>query len=81
VERPELEHAGVVKIVESALTAGERYKNVVDFGKALVGIYANPPVEKRPTPTRLYVVVGLVSLSALALVGVAGFLLLTAFRA
>ncbi len=76
VERPELEHAGVVKAVEQSLALTGRFGNAVDFGKALKTIYSDPPREKRPVPTRFYVVLGIVAVVLLIVLGIAGFLVL-----
>jgi serine/threonine protein kinase len=76
VGRPELEHAGVVKVVEQSLAAQNRFGSVTDLGKALVNIYSRPPVEKRPLPTRTKVVgIGLAIL-ALIILGIGAFLLI-----
>jgi len=76
VERPELEHAGVIKAVDQSLALSGRFNNASDFGKALVSIYSEPPREKRPVPTRFYVVLAIVAIILLVVLGVAGFLLL-----
>jgi hypothetical protein len=76
VGRPELEHAGVVKIVEQSLAAQGRFNSVTDLGKALVGIYSRPPVEKRPLPTRTYVIGALLAIVALIILGIGAFLLI-----
>ena len=56
VQRPELEHAGVVKIVDQSLGQAGRFKDAAEMSKALRAIYAEAPPEKRSTPTRTYVV-------------------------
>ena len=76
VERPELEHAGIVKLIEQSLATQGRINNVTDLGKALVGIYSRPPVEKRPLPTRTYVVGAVLAIISLGALGVGGYLLL-----
>ena len=55
VGRPELESAGVVKVLERATARTGRYNNVVELGNALTAIYGRAPAEKRPVPRRLIV--------------------------
>ena len=76
VERPELEHAGVVKVVEQALAATGRYNNVIELAKALIAIYGRPPAEKRPYPRRMYVLLISLAVLLVATLGVAAFILL-----
>ncbi len=76
VDRAELEHAGVVKIVEQALAPTNRYNSVVDMAKALVAIYSTPPKEKRPLPTRTKVILTILGLLFLVVLGIVAFLLI-----
>lgn len=76
VQRPELEHAGVVKVVDQSLAAASRFKDVTEMAKELVKIYSRAPAEKRPTPTRTYVLTGFLAIMLLGTLGVAVFLLL-----
>lgn len=76
VQRPELEHAGVVKIVEQALAAAGRYNTVNELASALIRIYGHPPAEKRPYPRRMYVLLITLAIISLAILGVAAFILL-----
>jgi serine/threonine protein kinase len=77
VKRPELEYAGVVKIVEraSAANASDRYASVLELADALAAIYSRAPAERRPVPRRLYVLIGTLVLLSLIVLGVAAFLL------
>jgi hypothetical protein len=65
--RPELSRAGVVTIIEKAISARERFASVLDIQKGLLGIYGEPPPEKRAVPIRLYILLGIIGL---ALIGV-----------
>jgi len=76
VERPELEHAGVVKVVEQSIAPTGRFNTVTEMANALIAIYSRPPVEKRPYPRRTYVIVILLAIVLLVLVGVALFILI-----
>ena len=58
VERPELEQAGVVKVVQQAIGVSERYPDLGDLGQALAAIYTAPPREKRSLPTRTRLLIG-----------------------
>jgi hypothetical protein len=53
--RPELNQAGVVSVVESAIGTRERAASVSAVQSALAGIYGNPPPEKRRMPIRSYI--------------------------
>jgi serine/threonine protein kinase len=77
VGRPELEQAGVVKIVERALApnAGDRYNSVIEFADALTAIYSVAPAEKRPVPRRLYALVGCLLFALLAVLAIGAFVL------
>jgi serine/threonine protein kinase len=75
VERPELESAGVVKVVDQTIALSDRHRHVIDFGKALVSIYGQPPREKRPWPGRFWAVMIILGIILLALLIVAIFLL------
>jgi len=68
VDRPELESAGVIKILERAVAPTGRYKNSLELAQALAAVYGRAPAERRPTPSRLYVLVGAVVTVLLALV-------------
>jgi hypothetical protein len=72
LERPELV---VQKAVDQAIALSGRYNHVLDFGKELVDKYGQPPREKRPIPIRLYVLLGLLAVVFLALLIIAGVLL------
>jgi len=61
VDRPELESAGVIKILERAVAPTGRYKHALDFAQALAAVYGRAPAERRPAPSRLYVLVGVVA--------------------
>ena len=74
--RPELEQSGVAKVLEQAISPGNRYSNVVEFSKELQGIYSSPPAEKRKIPTRLYVLLGAVALILVSLGVIAALTLL-----
>jgi serine/threonine protein kinase len=76
VGRPELEQAGVVKIVERALAPSGRFNNVLEMAGALKAIYGAPPPEKRPAPSRLYWLIGILAVILLGVAGVAGYVLL-----
>ena len=52
VGRPELEYAGVVKVLDRAVAPASRYSSVVELGSALAAIYGWPPREKRPRPLK-----------------------------
>jgi uncharacterized BrkB/YihY/UPF0761 family membrane protein len=82
VRRPELEYAGVVKIVEraSAANASDRYASVVELADALAAIYSRAPAERRPVPRRLYVLIGSMILLALIILGVAAYVLVQVLR-
>ena len=75
VERPELESAGIIKVVDRAIAPVERYTNVLELAEALIAIYGTPPVLKQPVPRRLYVL----GVILLALAAVAAFALLSVF--
>ncbi len=75
--RPELDAAGVVKIVERAISPTERYRHVLELAAALVGVYGHPPKERRPRPRRFYAVVIPLLLVALAVGGVALYLVIS----
>jgi serine/threonine-protein kinase len=78
VERPELEAAGVVKVVEQAVGRTGRYNNVVELGEALEAIYGHPPVEKRPVPGKTYTLATILGLLLLITAGVAAFVVISA---
>jgi serine/threonine protein kinase len=59
VDRPELESAGVIKIIDRSLAPSDRYSNVLELANALIAIYGRPPTEKQRIPARLYVLVGI----------------------
>lgn len=75
VGRPELQQAGVVKIVERAIAPAGRFNHIIELSDALAKIYSAPPPEKRPVPQRTYVLASLIGLIFLIAVGVAGFFL------
>lgn len=76
VERPELERAGVVKIVQQALAPTGRYTTVQEFARAIEAVYAAPPPERRPYPRRMYVLMGMLGTLLGAVLCAAVFLLL-----
>ncbi|MBM4423807.1 MAG: hypothetical protein FJ030_10490 [Chloroflexi bacterium] len=76
VERPELEHAGVVKIVEQAIAPSGRYRNVTELANALAAVYSRPPAEKRPVPRRLYVLIVIFGIVLLAVLGIGAYILI-----
>lgn len=69
VERPELQTAGVLKIVERAVAPANRYKNARELASALAAVYGRQPVEKVPLPRRSYLLAG--TLGTLLIVTVA----------
>jgi serine/threonine protein kinase len=69
LDRPELQAAGVVKIVERAVAPANRYKTAKELANALAAVYGRQPTEKRPVPRRTYLLVG--TLGILLLVTVA----------
>ncbi len=75
VERPELEGAGVVKIVERATALTDRFPNILEFARALLAIYGPQPKEVRPLPIRTYLVLALVVVLLLIVLGIAAYLL------
>jgi hypothetical protein len=81
VGRPELETAGVIGVVDKATAPSGRYNTVGELGSVLAGIYGHPPPEKRPAPTRLYVLLSLIALVFLIIAGVALYYLLGALAA
>jgi serine/threonine protein kinase len=58
VERPELEQAGVVNIVQRAIAPTGRFNTVGELAQAIEKVYAAPPRERRPYPRRTYVLAG-----------------------
>lgn len=81
VGRPELETAGVIGVVDKATAPSGRYNTVAEFGSVLAGIYGRPPPEKRPAPTRLYVLLSIIALVFLVVAGVAAYYLIGALSA
>jgi hypothetical protein len=75
VERPELEQAGVVKIVQQAIAPLGRYAAVNDLARALEAVYAAPPAERRPLPRRTYVLLAMLGTALAAVLCAAAFLL------
>jgi serine/threonine protein kinase len=76
VDRPELEGAGVVKIVEKAIAPSNRYTSVQELAKAISAAgYGAPPPEERPIPPRTYVIVGLLATLLLVVALAAGYVL------
>lgn len=76
VERPELEQAGVVKVVQQSIGVSERYPDLEDMGRAVAAIYSTPPREKRPLPTRTRLLIGVALTLLVILVCAAAYLLL-----
>ncbi|MCL4505431.1 MAG: hypothetical protein M1434_12690 [Chloroflexi bacterium] len=76
--RPELASAGVVQIVEKAISPRVRYGSIENLRQALDGVYGKPLPEKRPVPLRFYLLVGIIIFVLLAFVM---FALLIAFQA
>jgi serine/threonine protein kinase len=73
VHRPELAKAGVIQVLEKAISPGAgRYANIVDFARELEAIYHSPPPEKFRRPIRFYVLMGVL----IALMSVAALFLL-----
>jgi serine/threonine protein kinase len=81
VGRPELEAAGVIALVDKATAPSGRYNSVAEFGSVLAGVYGRPPVEKRPVPTRTYVLLSMVGLVFLIVTGIAAYYLIGALAA
>jgi hypothetical protein len=81
VGRPELETAGVIALVDKATAPSGRYNNVAELGGALASIYGRAPAEKRPVPTRTYVLLSLVALVFLVVTGIAAYYLIGALSA
>jgi hypothetical protein len=77
VRRPELEYAGVVKIVERATApnARDRFSHAGELAEALAAIYSRAPAERRPFPRRMYVLIGLLVVLALAVLATAIYVL------
>jgi len=76
IDRPELEQAGVVKIVAKAIAPDERHANVQQLAKAISAVYGQPPPEKRPLSIRAYLLIGAVIVVLLAVaLGIAYLLL------
>jgi serine/threonine protein kinase len=78
LERPELEHAGVAKIVERATSPNpaSRFSNVLELANALISIYSKPPAEKRAVPGRLYLLIGTLALISLIVLALAVYILI-----
>ncbi len=78
LERPELEHAGIAKIVERAISPNpaSRFSNVLEFANALIAIYSKPPTEKRAVPGRLYFLISTLALISLAILALATYILI-----
>ncbi len=74
VDRPELEGAGVIKIIDKAIDPSERYGSVLEMADALITIYGRPPAEKQRIPARLYVFLSIllvvVVVSVIALISI-----------
>jgi hypothetical protein len=68
--RPELNQAGVVSVVESAIGARERAASVSALQAALANIYGNPPAEKRRMPIRTRILLALFIIALLAVIAV-----------
>lgn len=76
VGRPELEQAGVARIVERAIAPVGRFNNVLELSDALTAIYSAPPPERRTIPRRLYVLLATIGVFLLGTGLVAGYFLL-----
>lgn len=78
LERPELEHAGVAKIVERATNPNpaNRFSNVLELANALISIYSKPPAEKRAVPGRLYFLISILTLVSLIILALAIYILI-----
>jgi serine/threonine protein kinase len=76
VGRPELEQAGVARVVERAIAPVGRFNNVLELSDALTAIYSAPPPERRTVPRRLYVLLAVLGVFLLGTGLVAGYLLL-----
>jgi serine/threonine protein kinase len=81
VERPELASAGVVEIVEKAISPRVRFGSVDHLRQALDKIYGKPPPEKRPVPMRFYMLVGVIGAILFAIIILALLVALQASRA
>ena len=66
--RPELAAAGVVQIVEKAISPRVRYGSVDNLKQALDGVYGKPLPEKRPVPLRFYALIGLIGMILLIII-------------
>lgn len=66
--RPELASAGVVQIVEKAISPRVRYGSVDNLKQALDGVYGKPLPEKRPVPLRFYALIGIISVILLLII-------------
>lgn len=75
VERPELEQAGVIGVLERAIAPSGRFAALAEFSRALAGIYGRPPRERRPLPSRTYVLAAMLAALLAAILCGAGFLL------
>lgn len=75
VERPELEQAGVVRVVERSTALNDRFPNVLEVSKALLAIYGPQPREKKPLPIRTWLLLIFVGILLLIALGFALFLL------
>jgi serine/threonine protein kinase len=76
VGRPELEQAGVTRVVERAIAPVGRFSNVLELSDALAAIYSSPPPERRTIPRRLYVLLAVIGVTLLGTGLVAAYLLL-----
>ncbi|MBI5713772.1 MAG: protein kinase [Chloroflexi bacterium] len=78
LERPELEHAGVAKIVERAINPNpaSRFSNVIELANTLIAVYSKPPTEKRAVPGRLYLLIGTLALISLIVLAMAAYILI-----
>jgi hypothetical protein len=78
LDRPELQTAGVVKIVERAIAPANRYKNAGEFANALAAVYGRRPPEKRRVPARAYVLITTLGILLLVIAASAIYTLLRA---
>jgi serine/threonine protein kinase len=71
IDRPELQQAGVTTILDRAVAPTGRYDDVTQFSKDLKKVYSSPPAEKRKIPGRLWAVLILAAIFAIALAVIA----------
>lgn len=70
-KRPELEQAGVLKVLDKALAASARFASPGELAAALVAVYGRIPIEKYPIPRRTLAMAVIAGLTALVIAGFA----------